>query len=287
MQRKVVNILASKACMRDRPSWISHCLIRAVTAGVMLLFLEACSNAQRPYVPDSYIYEGTHFNNYVVAENLRFHSDRLTVYLGGDGEPWVAGRYPAKDPSSRDDLALRLHAMDEGPALFVGRPCYHGMARDSGCSADLWTTRRYGPEVIVSLFEAINAFARSYEPKQIVLVGFSGGGVLALAIAPMLEMPVYVITLGTNLDVGAWASWHGYLPIPASVDPASFASFYTRFPQLHLQGDEDQQVPPITTLAYLRYLRPEQYRVFDNIDHQCCWETIWPAILDEQPWLNF
>ncbi len=110
----------------------------------------------------------------------------LHVYLGGDGTPVSAGR-PAKDPTPRDPLMLRLMRLDPDPAVYVGRPCYHGLAGTTGCSGDLWTTARYSESVVSSLAAAIRRIMMSRGHEQIFLFGHSGGGTLATLLAERLS----------------------------------------------------------------------------------------------------
>ena len=106
----------------------------------------------------------------------------LHVYLGGDGTPVNAGR-PAKDPTPRNPLMLRLMLLDPDPAVYVGRPCYHGLAATAGCSGDLWTTARYSESVVSSLAAAIRRIMMSRGYERISLFGHSGGGTLAMLLA--------------------------------------------------------------------------------------------------------
>ena len=69
----------------------------------------------------------------------------LHVYLDGDGSPWT-GREPTDDPTPRNPLVLRLMALDAAPRIYLGRPCYHGLANAPRCTPALWTTRRYARE---------------------------------------------------------------------------------------------------------------------------------------------
>ena len=57
----------------------------------------------------------------------------LHLYLDGDGRPWD-GRLAAADPTPQELLTLRLLARDSAAAVYLGRPCYHGMAEASRCA---------------------------------------------------------------------------------------------------------------------------------------------------------
>ena len=210
----------------------------------------------------------------------------LHVYLGGDGRPWLDGRYPARDPSGRNPVVLDLMRLDTGPAVYLGRPCYHGLARQAYCEPLLWTMQRYSEPIIDAMRDALGQLVARLQPRAVLLVGYSGGGVLALAIAEHMSLPVYVVTLGSNLDVRAWTDYHGYLPLDGSRDPARSPARYSSLPQLHLQGARDASVPPATTARYTAALPKTALLTLPDADHRCCWSAPWKRLLRDRPWLS-
>ena len=226
---------------------------------------------------------GMHMRSYQqFTEEAR--SELLHVYLGGDGRPWLGGRYPARDPSGSNPLVLDLMRLDPGPAVYLGRPCYHGLAEHDYCEPALWTMGRYSEPIIDAMRHAIGQLLSRLQPRAVVLVGYSGGGVLALAIAEQLALPVYVVTLGGNLDVKAWTDYHGYLPLDGSRDPSRSPARYASIPQLHLQGAQDSVVPPATTLRYTAALPETAVLLLPEADHRCCWSVPWKRLLRDRPW---
>lgn len=209
----------------------------------------------------------------------------LHVYLGGDGRPWLKARYPARDPSGRNPLVLDLMRLDPGPAIYLGRPCYHGLASQVYCTPLLWTMQRYSEPIIDAMGDALRQLVARWQPRAVLLVGYSGGGVLALAIAEQMTLPVYVVTLGSNLDVRAWTDYHGYLPLDGSRDPARSPARYASLPQLHLQGARDSSVPPATTAGYTAALPKAAVLTLQDADHRCCWAAPWKRLLRDRPWL--
>ena len=218
-----------------------------------------------------------------IDENKEFREigeiQELHVYLEGDGRPWLTRHQVASDPTGRDLLALRLMARDPLASIYVGRPCYHGLATDRGCQPWWWTHGRYSPEVVRTLVAAIKGILPPRPLARITLIGYSGGGVLALLIAPHLEGVVQVITIAANLDTDAWAEYHGYSPLSGSLNPARQAPLDEDIRQLHLIGNQDARVPLASLTAYLARNPRATLRVLPGFDHRCCWVEQWPDII--------
>jgi pimeloyl-ACP methyl ester carboxylesterase len=202
----------------------------------------------------------------------------LLIFLEGDGRPWAnGGRTPAADPTGREPLAFQLFAATPLPAWYITRPCYEGL-HDPRCEPSLWTGGRYSQAVVDSLAAALRTELASGPPRQLVLIGHSGGGVLATLLASRLQQVRGVITIAANLDVAAWARLHGYLPLADSLDPARQAAV-TDSRQIALIGGRDRNVPPAVIEGYL-LAHPETVAVrYADFDHVCCWRRDWGAIL--------
>ena len=207
----------------------------------------------------------------VFGRQLAAPGRRLHVYLEGDGTPWRSGR-PARDPTPRSAVALRLLASDPQPAVLLGRPCYHGRS-SAQCRTTLWTFGRYSDRVV----EAMASALRQIEARELVLIGHSGGGSLAMLLAPRVPNVVGVVTLGANLDLRAWTRHHGDEALTASVDPARQPPLAPEILQIHLAGERDAVVPPAIT----RRVAGDRLRVIPEADHVCCWADAWPAVLGE------
>jgi len=212
---------------------------------------------------------GAGFQHLIYMRAPSSTADSLTVFLEGDGIPWLGGMTPAVDPTTRQPVALRLMVQAPGPAMYVGRPCYHAL-RDPGCSPTLWTSARYSARIVDSMRVAIEVKMRELAVQRVRLVGYSGGGVLAILIAERLANVSDVVTIAANLDTDAWTSHHGYLPLQSSLNPARSEHPHP-WRELHLQGALDTVVPPATTGAYFERFPSAQRRVLDNHAHACCW----------------
>lgn len=201
------------------------------------------------------------------------------VFLEGDGTPWIGnGTHPATDPTSRDPLAFNLLLRTQQPAWYLTRPCYNDLKSDA-CRAALWTNARYSREVVDSMAAALTHYADEHSVKALVLVGYSGGGVLATLLAGRVRQVVGVITIAANLDIDAWSMSRNYLPLNGSLNPAAVLPPMT-VPHLALVGDQDRIVPFGSLQTFLTNQPRTKVQHYSNYDHVCCWEQNWPDILD-------
>ena len=204
----------------------------------------------------------------------------LFVFIDGDGSPWRhGGSYVSRDPTPHRALALGLAAQTPGGVIYLGRPCFFSARKDSACEPRLWTSDRYSAPVVESMAAVINRLARANHARCLVLVGYSGGGVLSVLMAPLVPSTCAVITIAADLDVDAWTHWHHYLPLTGSLNPATQPPLDSHIAQWHLVGDRDTNVPPEISARYLDRLPNEHLWHFSTFDHTCCWVEQWPDIL--------
>ncbi|MFK8051522.1 MAG: alpha/beta fold hydrolase [Woeseiaceae bacterium] len=223
---------------------------------------------------------GQTFDHQVWRNQNRKQSDAtLHVYIEGDGSPWVAG-VPSADPAPRQPVALKMMAADPTDAVLVGRPCYHrNTARN--CSPKQWTSRRYSKATVDSMAHVINALRVEGAYRSVVLVGYSGGGVLATLLARRIDTVDAVVTIGANLDTTAWTNHHGYSELTASVNPAELPRQPSRSPEVHYIGRNDSVVPANTRKQYFDRHPDALERIMDDFGHVCCWTERWPELLDD------
>jgi hypothetical protein len=205
----------------------------------------------------------------------------LHVYLEGDGRPWLTRRRISADPTPHNALALRLMLRDPAPSAYLGRPCYHGSATDPGCAPWIWTHGRYSEPVIASMADALRKIAGV--DRELTLIGYSGGGTIAMLLAPRLPNVTRVVTVAANLDIAAWTRHHGFSPLTDSMNPADMAPLPAGIAQLHLAGGRDRNVPPRLSATAVARQPGASFRVLPRYDHRCCWERDWPALISAKP----
>ena len=200
----------------------------------------------------------------------------LHVYLDGDGTP-EAGGYPTADPTPRDPLVLDLIALDGLPAVYVGRPCYHGLST-AACTPAMWTSARYSNPVVASMAAAVRRVVdESGVSPRVTWIGYSGGGVLAVLLATRVPQ------VGAGHDRGQ--PGHRRVERPPRhtapeclTQPRAPAGAGAERPSAPLRRRSRHHLVPA---SITRQGTPPgaQLIVIPDYDHRCCWTTRWPSIL--------
>ncbi len=221
----------------------------------------------------------------IVHEHIAFENrpasngSRLNVYLEGDGTPWVHRTRVAEDPTPRNPLMLGLMALDSGPALYLGRPCYLGLSHTESCAPPLWTQRRFSPKVVDSMARALRNYLARHRYSKLVFAGHSGGGTLAILLASRFPDTIAVVSLAGNLDTERWTEYHRYSTLSGSLNPARLAPLPMSVKEMHFVGKNDTNVLPDFVLSRKRSRANIEVTVLENFDHTCCWQQIWPSVL--------
>src|SRR5262249_17851713 len=109
--------------------------------------------------------------------------------------------------------------------------------------------------------------------------GHSGGGALAVLLAPRFAETTDVVTIAANLEIDAWADLHGYARLAGSVNPAREPPLAPAIHQRHYVGAADRRVPADVTAR--GPIPPASVTIVPGYDHVCCWKDLWPSILAE------
>ena len=203
----------------------------------------------------------------------------LHIYIDNDGRPW-AGRYSiAGDPTPDRPVMLELMALDGAPSVYLGRPCYLGLAAAAPCTPLDWTHERYSMRVVDSMEASLRGLLSKTREVRLSFFGHSGGGALAVLLAARFPETVAVTTLGGNLDIHAWARLHGYTELRGSLNPIEQAALPQRVVQRHYVGSDDRNVTPSLLRAYRDRHPGALVTELRGLDHDCCWRDAWTDIL--------
>ena len=200
----------------------------------------------------------------------------LVVYLEGDGRAYASRDIVSADPTPHWPLALQLALADGRPNVaYLARPCQYGGAVAPPCMPRYWSSHRFAPEVVARLSQALDALKSGTGAATLELVGYSGGGALALLLAARRSDVVALQTVAGNLDHVAWTRQQGLTPLSGSLNAADVLPAITHIRQVHWVGETDQVIPPRLTEAVLaRHALTASLR-YVNAAHLNGWEAFW------------
>lgn len=209
----------------------------------------------------------------------------LTVYIEGDGRAFINRRTPSRDPTPHHPTGLQLAVADPvAPILYLGRPCqYTTEQTQRECQTAYWTSARFSQTVIIALDNALTQ-AKTLTPFQrLYLVGYSGGGAIAVLLAAIRTDVISIITVAGNLDHRFWTDYHRITPLYDSLNSADSVQQVAHIPQIHFVGGDDTVMPAICADSYLRRMVQPVYArliVLPELGHYQGWPEIWPALLE-------
>lgn len=175
----------------------------------------------------------------------------LTVVIEGDGRAHDRSGRPTRDPTPSRPLGLAIaHAWPEGPRAWLARPCQFTQRRDPACRPADWTADRFSAPMLAMLDGAVDDLKRRADVSQVRLVGWSGGGVMAAALARRRADVTELVTIAAPLDVKAWTSARRLSPLNLAPEVESLAMRPLPLAQRHLLGERDRIVAPAAARAW-------------------------------------
>jgi predicted alpha/beta hydrolase family esterase len=204
-------------------------------------------------------------------------SSVLHVYLEGDGAAWWAQRLPPADPTPLSSVALPLALADRHSRVaYLGRPCQFLSAVERPlCPVQWWTSERWGEAVVEITAQALDRLLQASGAHELVLIGHSGGGTLALLVAARRRDVRCVVTMASPLDIQAWAQGQGMTPLSGSLNPADLPMPAGVFQERHLLGEDDRVVPLSSMGRYEARLHPEHVMRLPHQGHSQGWVQRW------------
>jgi len=261
------------------------CILCACTSTVWLSDTQLANRISEPARLKSNTYKAGQF---IIHGRERYDNpgQDLSIYLEGDGLAYVSRREPSRDPTPDNPIGLRLAAIDPAPnVIWLARPCqYTSPIENPRCSTYYWTNGRFAPEIVDAIDQAITVAKLSAKATKIHLIGYSGGGGLAILIAAQRSDVASIRTVAGNIDHPAFTSFHKVTPMSQSIDPASVAKRINTIPQWHFFGDGDKVVPKLIGESYIRKAGTSscpQIRVVSGVSHDRGWELHWQRLLQK------
>jgi hypothetical protein len=208
-------------------------------------------------------------------------SGTLSVYIEGDGAPWMTAWHPPRDPTPLKPIALAMAAADTAVAVvYLGRPCQYLAAVElATCDPTWWMERRFAPEVLMAYDEALAQLKVTHGAQRLRLVGYSGGGVIAALLAARRSDVERLVTVAAPLALNEWVAWHDLTPFAGSSDPYLEPGYLPS--GVHWVGEKDKIVPPGIIENFVRK-KGGRIFVMPGYDHECCWARDWASLIAKE-----
>lgn len=207
----------------------------------------------------------------------------VTIYIEGDGLAWLSRTEVSRDPTPKDATALALAAADPSAnVVYLARPCqYTNRDRNPTCGPAYWTGKRFAPEVIAAMNQAVDQVAAQVPGQKINLVGYSGGGAVAVLVAARRQDIASIRTVAGNLDHVQVNRVNGVSPLAGSLNPIDVAAQVAKIPQVHFSGSLDKTVPPAIATRFVQATGGPcaQAMTLQGADHENGWPPRWRELL--------
>lgn len=224
--------------------------------------------------------------NLTVFKKTGKNDGAANVYIEGDGLAWQNRFTPSLDPTPTNPLGLRLAAEDDvaSNVIYIARPCQYeenlGLKPCRG--AEYWTGKRFAPEVVDSINNALNEIKNQNNISDLNLIGYSGGGAIAVLIAAERQDVKGIRTVAGNLDHELFNRVHNVSKMDGSLNATDVAAKVSNIPQMHFIGEDDQIVPEEIYKSFKRASGDSNcvrsYRV-KEATHENGWARKWKELL--------
>lgn len=208
-------------------------------------------------------------------------SDPLVVYIEGDGYGFITSRRLSGDPTPHNPFMLKVALEDRTyEAVYLARPCQYVIEHGKGfnCHTALWSDGRFNRVVVQDMNEAISWAKKLKNKQDVVLIGGSGGAMVAMLVAAKRNDVKGIVTLSGLINHESWTRLLKLTPLRQS-ENASYSAV-SSVPQIHLLAEDDKVIPKNYALGEIARAKsaarkPLQGFVVPDFDHDCCWDGYW------------
>ncbi|MBF0392345.1 MAG: alpha/beta hydrolase [Alphaproteobacteria bacterium] len=228
-------------------------------------------------------------NPFVLTSFVRI-TDRtrpVTIYIEGDGLAWASRTEVSRDPTPKNAQGLALAAADPSAnVVYLARPCqYSDRSANPTCGPDYWTSKRFAPEVIAAMNQAADQVAARVPGQMLNLVGYSGGGAVAVLMAARRQDVASIRTVAGNLDHAEVNRLAQVSQLTGSLNAIDVAAQVAKVPQIHYSGANDRVVPPVIAQRFTQASGSACVRAMTvpGADHESGWNERWRELLGMAP----
>jgi hypothetical protein len=216
-------------------------------------------------------------------QRLNNRSDTVSIYIEGDGRAWESKHRLSDDPTPSNPVALRLAVQDPADNIvYMARPGQYSPSGLVDCDSRYWSALRFAPEVVESMDGAIDRLKEKSGAKYVELVGYSGGGAIAVLVAARRHDVIALRTVAGNLNTRAFCDYHHVSQMDGSVNPIDVAPQVVHVPQRHFIGSKDKIVPFVIAETFVKMegdKNNERITVVDDVSHNDGWPKRWRELL--------
>ncbi len=226
-------------------------------------------------------------------QKIKDPNQPFVFYIEGDGvtsKKMSSGyRKPTQNPTPFNLVTLNLAHLDNRESVpnvvYLAQPCqYTPFNVNTLCGKEYWTRKKMAPEVVESLNKVINFIAGN---NPVHLVGYSGGGGLAILIAANNPNVGSIITVAGMLDRSQFNKYHRLISdADYSLDPLKYAKSVSKISQIHLSGTKDEIIPPFIASAFVKESNASkvQQKIILGAKHDSDkWKEIWHDFISQLP----
>jgi hypothetical protein len=224
--------------------------------------------------------------DFILRVYYRFDSPGapLRIYLEGDGRAWLTKTRASRNPSPKNPVGLYLAAQEhKGNVMYIARPCqYVSFEKNPKCEYPYWTVKRFAPEVIDSVSAVIDSGKKKAGAGKLEIVGFSGGGAMAVLVAARRSDVIGIRTVAGNLDHRVWTQYHKVDPLRESLNAADVAGKVAHVPQVHYVGSQDENIGLYVAESFRSKAGRDNcinIEMVKGASHSQRWEQAWPDLI--------
>lgn len=199
---------------------------------ILGLCLCICACSSVPKTPQGFkssIIETEHFSFQIFEKENIKRNKPIRFYIEGDG-----------NPHPKSAVALKLAEKDPADnVIYLSRPCQY--IDSAACqNSAVYKEARFHEEIFNEMEELTAFLMKKYKTPSIELVGYDGGGTMALLLATKLPRVTRVITVAGILDVDAYTKHNNLPALTESLNPADKRNIIAQIPQIHYVGGQDE-----------------------------------------------
>lgn len=184
----------------------------------------------------------------------------LKIYIEGDGFAFVDRYTVSSDPTPINPIALQLATKDNYQNIgYIARPCQYIMTKN--CTDFYWSDGRFSLTVIDNINQAIDILKSKTKMNQIELVGFSGGGAIAILVANMRTDVVQITTIAGNLNPTLVNQNHNLPPLAGSLNPIDVARKVAHIEQIHFIGGKDEVITQDVAFSFMEASKSDKIKI--------------------------